>query len=155
MPTYVASATPSPTMTPTNFTPSPTATATGTPTETFTPSPTPTVTPIFDVEDLDEQIATLEGILDATPLSIEIDGTPVIVSTQIALSEGGISDIFGKARGVLEADWGPFTPIYQAFLVGVSVTFLIVALTYSGPIIGFLLGMVRKIYTAIMEFIPG
>lgn len=97
----------------------------------------------------------MEGILDATPLSIEIDGTPVLVSTQIALSEGGISYIFGKAKGFLGADWGPFTPIYQAFLVGVTVTFLVVGLTYTGPIIGFLFGMVRKIYTAIMEFIPG
>ena len=155
MPTYSASATSLPTVTPTNFTPSPTSTATSTPSATFTPSPTPTLTPAFDTEELGDQMLTLGAILDATPISVEINGTPVSVSTQIAMTGSGIEDIFGKAKGIFGADWGPFDPLFQAFMVGVGVTFFVVAITYSGPIIGFVFGMVRKIYTAIMEFIPG
>lgn len=155
MPTYFASVTPSPTVSPTNFTPSPTSTATSTPSATFTPSATPTLTPVFDTEDLEDQMLTLEGFLDATPITIEIDGTPVSVSTQIASVGPGIEDIFGKAKGVFGGDWGPFQPLFQAFMVGVALTFLVIAITYSGPIVGFIFGMVRKIYSAIMDFIPG
>ena len=94
-------------------------------------------------------------MLDATPISVDVNGTPISVSTQIAETGAGIEDIFGKAKGILGADWGPFTPLFQAFLTTVAVTFLVVAITYSGPIIGFIFGIVRKIYSAIMEFIPG
>lgn len=97
---------------------------------------------------------TLQAIINSTPISVEIDGTPVTVSDQLDLAGDGIEDLFGRAKGILGADWGPFSPIFQAFLVAVAVTFFVVALTYSGTIIGFLFGMVRKIYTAIMDFIP-
>jgi hypothetical protein len=154
MPTFFLTATPSPTMTPTNFTPSPTSTATNTPTSTFTATNTPTETPFFDEQDLQDQITTLEAIIDATPMIIDINGTPVMASTQIALTGDGIQDLFGKVKGILGADWGGFSPLFQAFLVSVAVTFVVVAAVYAAPIIGFVFGIVRKIYTAIMEFIP-
>jgi hypothetical protein len=154
MPTFFYTATPTPTMTPTNFTPSPTATNTPTPTMTFTPTSTPTVTPFFDTDDLENQIETLQAIIDATPITVEIDGTPVTVSDQIDVAGDGVEDFFGIVKGILGADWGPFSPMYQAFLVGVVVVFLVVGTTYAAPIIGFMFGMVRKIYTAIMDFIP-
>lgn len=92
--------------------------------------------------------------MNATPMIIDIDGTPVLASTQIALTGDGIEDIFGKVKGILGADWGPFSPMFQAFMASVAVTFVVVAATYAAPIIGFVLGIVRKIYTVIMEFIP-
>lgn len=155
IPTFSFTATPSPTMTPTNFTPSPTATATSTPTSTFTPTSTATVTPLFDEQDLRDQIATLEAIIDSTPMIVDINGTPVVVSDQLDLAAPGIEDFFGRVKGILEADWGPFSPIVHALLVIIGVTFAFIALTYSVPIVGFVFGMIRKIYTAVMEFIPG
>jgi hypothetical protein len=155
MPTFFFTATPTPTMTPTNFTPSPTATTTPTPTATFTPTMTPTNTPVFDEAGLQNQVETLQALLDATPITLEIDGTPVTASDQIDIAGDGVEDFFEIVKGVLGADWGPFSPMYHAFLASVVVVFLIVAVTYSAPIIGFVFGLVRKIYTAIMDFIPG
>jgi hypothetical protein len=154
LPTFFYTATPTPTMTPTNFTPSPTPTNTPTPTLTYTPTSTPTVTPFFDTVELENQIETLQAIIDATPITVDIDGTPVTLSDQIETTGEGIEDLFSLVKGILGADWGPFSPMYQAFLLSVVVVFLVVAITYSAPIIGFVFGIVRKIYTAIMDFIP-
>ena len=154
MPTFFLTATPSPTLTPTNFTPSPSNTATFTPTATFTATATATLTPAFDTEDLEFQIETLQAIINATPISIDVSGTPVTASEQIATAQPGISDIFGRVKGILGADWGPFSPLFHAFLVGVAVVFFIVAITYTVPFLGFMFGMIRKIYTAIMDFLP-
>jgi hypothetical protein len=155
MPTFSFTATPTPTMTPTNFTPSPTPTATNTPTATFTPSSTPTATPVIDTEGLEFQIQTLQAIIDSTPVVIMVSGTPVAVTDHIA-SQGAIfEDLFGRFKGIIGADWGPFTPLYSNGITMLSIVLVVTMLLFAVPIMGFLFGMVRKIYHAIMEFIPG
>lgn len=126
---------------------------------TCTPTPegwdiTPSATSLFDTAGLDAQMQTIQAIMNSSPIAVEINGTPVTVSDQIATASPGIEDIFGRVKGILGADWGPFSPPVQAFLTGIGVGFFLVALTYTIPILGFVFGMVRKIYHAIMEFIP-
>lgn len=166
MPTFVASATPtvtftpSPTLTPTNFTPSPTFTPTSTASATFTPTITATftatftLTPLFDTGPLDDALATAGAALDATPITVEIDGTPVTVLDQIATAAPGVADLFGRVKGIFGSDWGPFTPPVQALVVSIGVTFVVILLANASTIAGFVVGIVRKIYTAITDLLP-
>lgn len=155
MPTFFFTATPSPTATPTNFTPSPTNTPTNTPTATFTPSPTPTNTPFFDQQELLDQIETLQAIIDATEISVlDPQGTPVNVENQLELAADPLEELFGRTKGYLQTEWGPFQPVATAVVVAITVTFALIALTYTFPLVGFLLGMIRKIYTAVMDALP-
>lgn len=160
MPTLFSSATPTSTMTPTltpvptNFTPSPTASATMTPSRTPTLTATFTATALFDTQELADNIATVRALIDSTPISVEVAGTPVTVADQISTAAPGIEDLFGRAKGIIGADWGPFTPLFQTAFMGIAIFLFIIILTYTIPIIGFVFGMIRKIYTAITDLIP-
>lgn len=110
---------------------------------------------MFDTDGLLNQIATLQALINETPISIDLSGTPVSVGGAIDSSTGDVIDFFSHVKGVMNLDLGPFRPLAYSAILGVAVKFVIIFIVYAVPVIGFLVGMIRKIYSAIMDFIPG
>lgn len=131
------------------ITPSPTPTLTLTPT--FTPSPT--ITPYFEQTAINGQLATLEN-LRGTPEGVNnAQGTPIaLLNVQANMNEASI--FIAYAKGLNTNIFGPFSPVVTVALFALSVGFFMTAAKVLIPILVFMVGLVRKIVSFILEFIP-
>lgn len=160
MPTFFASATPSPTFTlsptvsPTNFTPSPTFTPTGTPTATHTPTTTATATALFDTGPLNDALATAGVVMNSTPIGIEVSGTPITIVQLVTTAAPDVENLFGRFKGIIQADWGDFQPVMAAFAFTIALMLAVGAFSIGLPILKFIVAVVFKIYTAVTDLIP-
>lgn len=109
--------------------------------------PTATATTQFDVSGLNNQIATMSAIMNATP---------VPAPTAIGADPGAYAgQAFGFLIGIQNIHFGVFTPLIQfAFFalftfIGLRVTFFII------PVVAAFVGIIRKIVNTILDFIPG
>lgn len=155
LPTWPALASPTPLGYTSYSVPTPTPTgvwASPTPTEVYTA--TPTLTPYFDNEALDEQLATLGAIVDGTPIQFESSGTPVGIYEIVQTIAPETDIFFGYVKGINGNYLGPFAPLGTLFLLSVTAFFTLKATTFLLPLVGALLGALRKVVGLILDFLP-
>jgi hypothetical protein len=128
--------------TPTNVSTSPSVVLTATPTS------------FVNTGDISNAVATLNGVINATPISMDVDGTPVSLSASIGTLGGSATDFFSVVKAITSISFGPFSPIVSLFLLGFTIVFLIKATVFVIPVVAAVVGIIRKIYHAIMELIP-
>jgi hypothetical protein len=135
---------PSPTVFPTIF-----ITATVAPTSIGgTTAPTAVLSPTFEIEGIEDALATLGAITNNTPVAI--DGFD-FDSEGLGTDAG---EFFGTIRGVSELHLGPFTPLivflFFAFLfvLGVQASGIVI------PLLMAIFGFIRRIVGTILDFIP-
>jgi len=128
---------------------------TSTPTSTATTAPTAyaTVTPFMDTANIQDNVATLQAIFDATPIAIlDAQGTPVSIDQTIA-SNGAL--FFSYARGFTSNSFGVFSPIIDFILFVLLLTLTFTLIRISLPVLAAIIGAIRKIIVFILEFVPG
>lgn len=133
------------------LTPTATATRTNTPGPTptpATPSPTMTATQVVNMDGIYEQLGTIQAISNATPVYIDNDeNAPNFAANTLMF--------FGYVRGVQQLTFGPFTPLISFFFfafffyVGVNAFFILL------PVITAVVGLIRRLVSFILDFIPG
>jgi hypothetical protein len=115
--------------------------------------PTPEPTGFIDLGELEDKVATLQAILEATEEVIEdIDGGVFDEeSTDLA---GNAGQMFGYIRGLSNIHFGPFTIIISFLLFGLVFSLSNEILFFIIPIGAAIFGFIRKIITLIMDFLP-
>jgi hypothetical protein len=133
----------------------PTYTPTGTITA-ATPEPTATLTPFVDAGDVGASLATLEHIVAGTvPPLANPSGTPFTVPDLLATAQYDTSDFWGYSKGIAESNFlGPFAPFATLLLVFLLMMLLIKGSTFLLPIGFALFGVVRKVVSLLLDFLP-
>jgi hypothetical protein len=135
-------------------TPSQTSTAT-----TATPvvvTATPTSAPTgLDLTQVGGGLATAQGVLDATPFILEINGTPVVIQGAYYDVTVNASTFFSYVRGLAGLDLGVLQPIVSWLLFLSVLTIVVKFSNIILPIATLIFGAVRKIIQIVVDFIPG
>lgn len=143
--------TPMPTI---SFNPTPPPTATPAPTD--TPSgPTPTATLDLDTSGIANQIATLNAVIEQTPMIVlDMAGTPVDTSAQFAELGDNAGLVFGYARGLSQASLGSISPLVAFTLTALVVVIAVKMLTFMWPILAALWNIISRIIQLVLDFLP-
>lgn len=160
IPTLFITATPTPTYTPSltpTWTPVLSPTITPTPSSTYTPTPTYTPTLALDADFLNDQLATVQAMFDATPIEfVDAAGTPVNTDTTFSELGTNAGMFFGYVRGAASnGNFGKITPLFAFVILTLTVVFLVKLSLYLLPVIAAIFGLIRKILNLILDFLPG
>lgn len=131
--------------------PVPTATATPTPTTT----PYQTATPFIDtVSTIQAQVETIQAIYEATEeVIVNPEGTPVNLDSFDVATQS--ETFFSYLKGFSGQSFGIFSPLVD-FVIFVLIMSLVVLLSrFILPVLGMLVGIVRRAVQLILDFIPG
>lgn len=111
-----------------------------------------------DVTGLDEQIATLNAILNTTPVGVSnVDGSfndPDMQATAQANMGQNAGSFFSYVRGLGEVNFGVLTPLVVTLISGFTLIFIVKGSAIILPIVMVVFGFIRKIVNTILEFIP-
>lgn len=134
----------------------PTYTPTGTITPGATLTPTATLTPIVDAGDVGSSLATLEHIVAGTvPPLANPSGTPFTLPDMLATAQSDTTDFWGYSKGIAESNFlGPFAPFATLLLVFLLTMMLIKGSTFLLPIGFALFGVIRKVVSLLLDFLP-
>ena len=134
----------------------PTYTPTGTITSGATLAPTATLTPFVDAGDVGSSLATLEFIVAGTvPPLANPSGTPFTIPDMLATAEADTSDFWGYSKGIADSNFlGPFAPFASLLLVFLFTMMLIKGSTFLLPIGFALFGVIRKVVSLLLDFLP-
>jgi hypothetical protein len=91
-----------------------------------------------------------------TGLNLTVDEVILVPVSNTTLSTLGTNagTFFGYLRGIDTATFGPLAPLVALLITGFLVIFSVKLITFLLPIIAALFGIVRKIISAVMEFLP-
>lgn len=134
-----------------------------------TPTPGPTVTPggptitptpglpTVDTSQIQESIETLQAINNATPFAVvNAAGTPVSPQEQFAQVGEDAGIFFGYARSIISpVTFGPIWPLVAFSFTALAVVLIVTATTFLLPGAVAIFGLIRKLISTIMDFIPG
>lgn len=143
------------------YLPSPTVFPTIVVTATLTPSPvygpgtsapgptsTPAASPTFELDGLEDAMATLSSISQNTPIAI--DGFN-FDAEGLGTSAG---EFFGTIKGISELHLGPFTPLVVFFFFAFIFVLGVQASGIALPLIAAIFGFIRRVVSTILDFIP-
>jgi hypothetical protein len=119
--------------------------------------PPPTSTPMATLVDLapvEEGIGTLQAALDATPLTIEIEGTPMSPEDIVTNYVGGTGELFGYIKGLNTNSLGVLAPFVNFSIVVMLVILVTQLNTFIIPIAMAVFGFIRKLLSLILDFLP-
>lgn len=127
-----------------------------------TSAPAPTSVPSnlinLDTSGLNNQVATLNAVIAATPVSVSnLDGSftnPNMQATQQAEMGQNSGTFFGYVRGLADSNFGVMTPVFFFVLFSFVLTFFTKSSSIFLPILVAVFGFVRKIVQLVLEFIP-
>jgi len=118
-----------------------------------------------DTSQIQESIETLQAINNATPFSIvNAEGTAVSAQEQFAqVGEGQFAQVgedagmfFGYARSIISpVTFGPIWPLVAFSFTALAVVLIVTATTFLLPGAVAIFGLIRKLISTIMDFIPG
>lgn len=104
----------------------------------------------IDVSDVSDVLGTANAMM-STP---NIGGTPLSFEDEFETLEASAGDFFGLAQGISQISFGPFTPLFALFFGALLLMMLFKMMTLLLPIIGVVVGIVRKVIQVILDFIP-
>ncbi len=119
------------------------------------PAPTgqPTA-PSYDLDTggIDDSFATLNAIMASTPLVVlNTEGTPV---GPIEDLDADASVFFSYAKG-MTTDWaGPIAPLISLTLTAFVTVIGVKIITFILPLVSAIFGIIRKILSLILDFLP-
>lgn len=120
-----------------------------------TPTPAPTVTAALDMGGFNNQLATLNAVMAATPISInDLDGTPVNetdVYTELGSNAG---TFFGYVQAVKSINFGALTPLVGLGFLALVLVISVKAANFILPLGAAIFGIVRKVVSVVLDFIP-
>lgn len=127
-----------------------------------TSAPAPTSVPSnlinLDTSGLNNQVATLNAVIAATPVSVSnLDGSftnPDMQATRQAEMGQNSGTFFGYVRGLADSNFGVMTPVFFFVLFSFVLTFFTKISSIFLPILVAVFGFVRKIVQLVLEFIP-
>jgi hypothetical protein len=119
-----------------------------------TATPAPTDAGPIDVSGINDQFATLQALAAATQPSIEVSGTPVNTDEQLATLTYNSGTFFGYVRGVSELNLGNLTPIFGFAIVSFLVVVGVKVITLILPVLAALFGLLRKVISVVLDFLP-
>lgn len=97
----------------------------------------------------------MSAVMASTPYIIQdFNGTPVDTSESLTELEDNASFFFGYARSISSAYVGKLSPLMTFMLLSVAVIVSIKATTYLLPFISAVVGLVRKVISLILDFLP-
>lgn len=121
----------------------------------------PTATPMpagasLDVSGITGQLATITALSLATPVNIsDAYGSYATPATPMASQLGQqAGTFFGYVRGLTEINFGAITPLIVFALAVFGFLFTTFMATVLVPMIAVLVGIVRKIVSLILDFLP-
>lgn len=134
-------------------TPMPTVQLTAVPTATPGPSPTsgpsetpaPTGTVFSDFSAVGDSLSTLNAVVNATDIPVEINGTAVNSDDQLATMAAGTTDFFSYVRGFSEVDLGGLGSIITFALSAFAIVLAVKAFSLLLPILTTIFGIVFRI----------
>lgn len=94
-----------------------------------------------DFTSLSDQLATLQAMVIATSMPVEVSGTPVDPNQQLAVSASDAGTFFGYVRAFSSLDVGGLTQIIRFTIITFAVVIAVKAITFLPPIIGTLFGI--------------
>lgn len=138
--------------------PSPTAfptvivTITSTPTQTATPGPgtasAPTATPQLDTSGINNQVATLQGIIQQTPVATF---SPAFGGDDLSANS---QTFFGYVLGLQDVHFGILTPLLTFLVFSLGYTLAVKLVLMLLPVLSALFGLISRIISLILEFLP-
>ena len=120
---------------------------------TATPAPT-TVGFDIDVSGINDQFGTLQALAEATDPVVEVSGTPVSNTGQLATLSANSGTFFGYVRAVSEMDLGGLTPLIGFVTLSFLTVLGVKVVTLLLPILSALFGFARKIIGIVLDFLP-
>jgi len=123
------------------------------------PTATPTSVPAdggfdIDVSGINDQFATLQALAAATQPSVLSSGTPVNNDDQMATLTNNSGTFFGYVRGVSEMNLGGLTPIFGFVILSFVTVVGVKVITLLLPVLAVLFGLLRKVISVILDFLP-
>ncbi len=116
------------------------------------------VGPQLNTTNLNNQVATLSGMIYATPIAAQnLDGSynsAEMDATQEAELAANAGTFFGYVRGLSAVSFGVLTPLISFALLAFGVIFALKVSTFVIPVFMVLFGFFRRIISLILDFIP-
>jgi hypothetical protein len=104
---------------------------------------------------LQGQVATLQAVIAATQIPIQdIQGTPVNATAIFNEMAENTDTFFSYAKGVAGLDLGILTPLLGFLFTSMVGVILVKLFTFALPVILGILGLIRRVYHVIMDFMP-
>ncbi len=121
--------------------------------------PTATLAPTqpsfdIDVSGINDQFATLQSLAEATDPVVEVSGTPVNTTGQVATLTANSGTFFGYVRAVSEIDLGGLTPLIGFITLSFLTVLGVKVVTLLLPVLSALFGFARKIIGIVLDFLP-
>lgn len=154
LPTWPALTSPTPPPDPSSGNVVPTATPTGTLGATLTP--TGTATAPLDAGGIGGSLATLQFVVGGTvPPLANPSGTPFTIPDMLATAEADTTDFWGYTKGIADANFfGPFAPFATLAVAFIFLLLLVKGSTFLLPVAFALFGVLRKVISLLLEFLP-
>lgn len=122
-----------------------------------TPTPVPPDDIDLDTDDISDAMATMDAILNATPVPLGIDnlqGTPTNADDAIIEMVVFSETFFGYAKGLTTSTFGPISPLIAFSIFALLVVLSVTIIGFMFPVIMATLGIIRKIIDLILAFLP-
>lgn len=106
---------------------------------------------------MNDQLATVQALAQATPIEfVDYQGTPVDSSGVFVELGDNAGAFFGYVRGAASnGNFGKITPLFTFVIATMSIVFFVKLTLFLLPLVGTLFGVMRKIVTFFLDFIPG
>lgn len=111
-------------------------------------------TEIADLDTAYNSLATIESIMQSTPVLIEIEGTPTNADDYILQTISDSETMFSYIKGLSSVSFGKMQPLIEFTLIAFPVVFLTMFSKYFIIIGAVVLGFIRKILTLLFDFLP-
>lgn len=114
------------------------------------------MTGIIEVNNINDAFATLSGATNGTlPAVANPSSTPYGLDELLATTEADTDTMFGTTKGMLAADvLGPFAPLGVLAIAVVALVLALKSSTFVLTLLVPLVGIVRRIVSLILDFLP-
>lgn len=137
------------------LTPTATATLPATATATRTPTPTVTNTLPFDPNQINQQVETLQAVMNGTDIPIQdLNGTPVSLDTASATLTANTGTFWGYVKGLTTNSLGKTGQLLAFSIVVFGIVAIVKMANIGLPLLMAVWGIIRKIVQVVLDFIP-
>lgn len=138
---------------PSSATPIVTWVNTNTPAASPTATLTPTITPTLEFDDLSDQLGTLEAITASTAMPIEdVYGDQFSYDSNQIVADS--EEFWSHVKAVAQIHFGVFTPIVFFIFFSLAYILLFQSSGFLLGIIAAIIGVIRKVVSLILDFLP-
>lgn len=122
-----------------------------------TPQPVPTNPALatVDTSGISDQMATLQAVVAQTPMIMEdLNGTPVDTSQTYDELADNAETFFGYTKSLSQAQFGSLSPLVSFIILAFLTIVSVKVLTFTLPFATALFGLIRKVISLLLDFLP-